>query len=211
MDKTDCKTLMVSIFICLILFFTLGEFIANMNIANPTIISDSLWTEDCEIYHIQHKPNTKAHLSVSGEYDLFRRTNSHGFLDSEHEYKKQDNTIRIVLLGDSMFESRQVNLNESFYKLMDDLYREEGVNIEFINLGCSGYSPDLEYFRLINDGFEYDPDIAILGYFFNDVLDVNYEFSHGNKNYYKIANGTIVIDKAKWKGSSHRLPKRLIT
>jgi hypothetical protein len=168
-----------------------------MNIANPTIISDSLWTEDCEIYHFQHKPNTKAHLSVSGEYDLFRRTNSHGFLDSEHKYEKPDDTMRIVLLGDSIFESRQVNLNETFYKLMEKSYREVGVNIEFINLGCSGYSPDLEYFRLIDDGFKYNPDIVILGYFFNDVLDVNDEFNNRNKNYYKIANGSIVIDKAK--------------
>src|SRR3989338_7045088 len=67
--------------------------------------------------------------------------NSMGFHDREHAFKKPHSVRRIVVIGDSFCESVQVNLNETFYRVLEDRLNQ-GHQIprwEVINLGVGDY------------------------------------------------------------------------
>lgn len=103
--------------------------------------------------------------------------NSNGLRDIEHDTKKPTNTIRIVILGDSMAEARSVNLNDTFWrKLNSNLNKctnfHKGKEIEVINFGVSEYGTTQQYLTLKNNVWEYDPDLIILAFYSgNDISD----------------------------------------
>ena len=98
-----------------------------------------------------------------------RDDRSVGFTKAEDEY-------RIVILGDSFMEARQVSFRESFCWLLEkNLQRDHpeiSKRIRILNFGCYGYGTAQEYLLLENRVWAYDPDMVLLAFFNgNDVRD----------------------------------------
>ena len=95
--------------------------------------------------------------------------NSDGLRDIERDIKKEINTIRIAILGDSFAEARSLNLNDTFWsKLNSNLNQctnfHKGKKIDILNFGVSEYGTTQQYLTLKNEVWKYDPDLIILAY-----------------------------------------------
>jgi len=132
------------------------------------------WKKD-EILHHTHVPGEKFNsIAEDGkEFNLIAGYNSKGLNDYEYDYEKPENTIRIVVFGDSFVEAVQVERKENFCKVLEESLNSLGLNkkYEVINMGVSAYSPILEYTYLKEEGLKYKPDMVILCFFVNDVHD----------------------------------------
>lgn len=120
-------------------------------------------------------PNAKF-VYVDSYGDEFKNPvefNSKGLNDYEYEYEKPDNMVRIVILGDSFVEAREVERKKNFCELMEKTLKARNLSKRYqvINMGVGGYSPILEYLYLKKEGIKYDPDIIILCFFMNDVYE----------------------------------------
>ncbi len=94
--------------------------------------------------------------------------NSRGFRDKERSYEKGDRK-RIVVLGDSTAWGWGVEAEERF----SDILERRLKGWEVINLAQAGYSTDQELLVLETEGLTYRPDIVILLFDRNDVVEGN--------------------------------------
>lgn len=122
-------------------------------------------------------PNKKG-LFINRTYGIKNRIqiNSKGLRDSEHTYLKEEGTSRILVLGDSYAEAFQVELKDTFYKILQrELNKNGKSNWEVINAGVGGYGTDNELLFYSHEGYQYEPDIVILAFTMgNDVLNNGY-------------------------------------
>ena len=94
--------------------------------------------------------------------------NSRGFRERERSYEKRDKK-RIVVLGDSTAWGWGVEAWERF----SDILERRLPGWEVINLAQAGYSTDQELLVLETEGLKYRPDIVILLFDRNDVVEGN--------------------------------------
>jgi len=102
------------------------------------------------------------------------RFSSDGLRDTEHSFAKPAGIYRIALLGDSATESMQVNMNETYGKVLEARLNEvlahhqkiagdKSINqFEVINFGCSGYSTGQEMLEYMSHVQKYNPDAVIV-------------------------------------------------
>ncbi|MCX6356710.1 MAG: SGNH/GDSL hydrolase family protein [Candidatus Aureabacteria bacterium] len=94
--------------------------------------------------------------------------NSRGFRDRDRSYDKGDRK-RIIVLGDSTAWGWGVEAEERF----SDIMEKRLPGWEVINLAQAGYSTDQELLVLETEGVKYRPDIVILLFDRNDVVEGN--------------------------------------
>lgn len=100
-------------------------------------------------------------------------TNSHGFRGSEVAVPKPPRVFRIVLLGDSITFGLGTRL-EAMYatKLQAALDARHGTGrFEIINMGVPGYNTRQELIALKAKGLEFEPDLAVVEFYWNDIID----------------------------------------
>jgi hypothetical protein len=97
--------------------------------------------------------------------------NALGFRDVDHRIEKPPGMRRIVVVGDSFCEAAQVNLGETFWRLLPtDLQAQGGGPVEAINLGVGDWGQAQEWIALRELGFRYRPDLVICEVFpLNDI------------------------------------------
>ncbi|HBP88431.1 MAG TPA: SGNH/GDSL hydrolase family protein [Nitrospirales bacterium] len=110
------------------------------------------------------------------EGNAYVKINSAGFRDVEHSLQKPKGTYRILLLGDSYTEARQVSLENTFgRKVEEQLQSCERLlphKVEVINFGVPGYGNAEELITLRSRGWSYDPDLVLTMFFSgNDLID----------------------------------------
>lgn len=95
-------------------------------------------------------------------------TNSQGFRDREHSFEKPAGTFRIAVLGDSYAEALQVDLQDTFWSIMQEELKsclpDEFQNIEVLNFGVSGYGTAQELQMLRHEVWQYEPDLVLLAF-----------------------------------------------
>ena len=100
-------------------------------------------------------------------------TNSFGIRDREFQVPKPNNTVRIIILGDSFTFGLGVELNETYAKILEDKLNklETEKTYEVLNFGVPGYNTtqEIEFFKLY--GIQFEPDIIILAYTGDDLQD----------------------------------------
>ncbi|MEE9573578.1 MAG: hypothetical protein V3W20_11055 [Candidatus Neomarinimicrobiota bacterium] len=88
-------------------------------------------------------------------------TNSKGFRGkTEYSYNKDQDKIRILIVGDSHTFGEEVSDNETYPYYLQEIIP----NAEVMNLGMHGYGHDQMLIFLKEEGIKYNPDIIILGY-----------------------------------------------
>ena len=100
----------------------------------------------------------------------YRTPNKEGFRD--HPYNP-DADIKILLLGDSISWGDCVPHTEKIYPQVCEvmLTEETGVSFEIINTGVPGYTTLQELTFLKLYGKKYKPDLVVLQFCLNDVVD----------------------------------------
>jgi hypothetical protein len=105
-----------------------------------------------------------AHMRfVTSEFDTRIAINAQGVRDDTDIGPKPANERRIVVLGDSLVLSVQVDARQTFCRLLEDRLNRAGGPIHYrvINAGVQGYGPveELLFFRQVARAFQ--PDLVI--------------------------------------------------
>jgi hypothetical protein len=117
------------------------------------------------------RPNAEFwHTSIDGSWKFV--TNSKGFRNTkEFDYKKPAGTLRVLSLGDSCTQGHEVRQDQTFSAVLERSLNLHKPPAEVINTGVSGFGNDEELVLLENEGFKYNPDVVVLGFFGNDYED----------------------------------------
>lgn len=172
----------------IVFLFGLFEGLARLAYSNPNI-SGKLWVNENLSWRrswVQRHQNTgkeiyytfdtydasKGWISKSNlrDMEVFKNkvlnTNSKGFRGkTEYTYYKDQDKIRILVLGDSYTFGEEVSDNETYSYYLQEMIP----NTEVINLGIHGYGHDQMLLFLKEEGVKYKPDIIILGFIYPDM------------------------------------------
>src|SRR4051812_45908155 len=106
-------------------------------------------------------------------------TNSHGLREREFPLAKPADTRRVLFLGDSVTFGAGVRDSEPYARLLElDLEADGAGPIETINAGVVGYNTIQELGRLEDVGLAYQPDVVVLTFLVNDLLETFSIFDH---------------------------------
>ncbi len=117
------------------------------------------------------RPNTRfTHTSADGSWNYV--INAQGFRDVvNYSYAKPAGTLRVLVLGDSHTLGYEVRQDATFSEVMKRRLTAQGIAVEVLNTGVSGFSTAEELAFLENEGVRYDPDLVVLGFYRNDFED----------------------------------------
>lgn len=128
-------------------------------------------------------------------------TNSFGLRNIEEtKLIKDAGTIRILAVGDSFTLGPYVNNQDTYPAKLEKYLRKEGVKVEVLNAGVSGYTlkDELEY--LEEKGLALKPDLIILGVYENDLNDyasIRRDIFSRKVNKEKVKKYSFLLDLAK--------------
>lgn len=120
--------------------------------------------------------------------------NAHGLRDDDYPYEREPDTFRILALGDSYTEAFQVNQDQIWTELLEQRLNERGgQRYEVINAGRSGMGTAQEYLFYTHEGYRYAPDLVVVLFIPNDLLD-NTTSRSGITPYYSLQGDQLVLD-----------------
>lgn len=128
--------------------------------------------------------------------------NGHGFRDRERALEKPADTFRIAVIGDSFAEALQVELEQTFWSVMErKLAESRQINapqVEVLNFGVSGYGTAQEFEMLRHYVWDYQPDLVMLQFFAaNDVVNNSRKLEEQTgRPFYTLENGLLVLDNS---------------
>lgn len=102
------------------------------------------------------------------------RTNSLGFRDDrEYSLEKRPGTFRILVLGDSVTFGHGSVPEHAYPLLLEQRLRawKPDVDWQVWNLGVPGYNTSQELAHLLEVGSAFRPDLVIVGFYGNDLVD----------------------------------------
>ncbi|MBM3412512.1 MAG: hypothetical protein FJY19_03925 [Bacteroidetes bacterium] len=141
-------------------------------------------------FHLRRmRPNMEfTHRSVDGVYHF--QTNNQGFRNnSPISYSKKPGEIRVLVLGDSHTFGYEVNQLETYAAVAEQRLRDQGINATVINAGLSGTGTGEQLVFLEQEGYKYQPDYIVLGFFENDFDD------NQKAAFFKVSNDTLQLVK----------------
>ncbi|MGH9895535.1 MAG: GDSL-type esterase/lipase family protein, partial [bacterium] len=110
------------------------------------------------------------HTSADGSWRFV--TNDRGFRDVRRfTYAKPAGTLRVLSLGDSQTQGYEVRQEATFSAVLERYLSGRGLKAEVLNAGVSGFSTAEELAFLENEGYKYEPDVVVLGFYANDFED----------------------------------------
>ena len=122
--------------------------------------------------HFHHRLNpSETYHFYSAEFDVHIRTNSYGLRGEDPVIPKPPGTFRILMMGDSFTFGFPVRDEEAFCHLIEEGLRAQGLPVEVINAGVSGYAPTLHYISLRDQYLDFDPDLVVLWYDLGDIQE----------------------------------------
>ena len=129
--------------------------------------------------HLPYKPGpltTLTGVSETGEFTYHYAHNSVGLRDTERPHGKDASVWRVLALGDSFTYGIGAPVEATYpVQLQEHLNRRPGRprSAEVINAGIPGYFPASERLFLEHYGLAYAPDLVLVGFLTNDVIDTH--------------------------------------
>ena len=96
---------------------------------------------------------------------------SQGLRDREYAIPKPEDTLRILVLGDSVTFGTGVSRSETFPKRLERNLRSQGKQVEVINAGINGYTAYNEVHYYLSEMRKFEPDIVVLAVVLNDAVN----------------------------------------
>lgn len=137
--------------------------------------------------------------------------NAFGFPDVEHPRHKLPGVYRIVLIGDSVAEGRDVKRSERFAAILQERLNRLGHRLlyEVVVMARVGYSTSQEMIVFEDDAMPFDPDLILWSYCLNDPADPVYHNANGRLGAYyhrptsyllEWARRAIFVARERWRG-----------
>jgi lysophospholipase L1-like esterase len=122
--------------------------------------------------------------------------NSRGFPDVEHPEHKIADVFRIVLIGDSVAEGRDVERSERFAAVLQERLNALGHRViyEVVVLARVGYSTSQELVLLGSEAMRLDPDLILWSYCLNDPAHPVYHNANGNLGAYHYRTSSYLFE-----------------
>jgi lysophospholipase L1-like esterase len=125
------------------------------------------------------------HRSADGTW--FFRINQEGLRDDrEFRHEKPPGTKRIVSLGDSFTIGYEVDVEQTFSRVLERELTKSGYRVEVLNAGVSGYSNAEALLYLERELLKYGPDVVVVSFFANDLVD------NVRSGLFRLENGRLV-------------------
>lgn len=105
----------------------------------------------------------------------------------DYSYEKPEDLVRIISLGDSFTIGYEVQADKCFSSILEKELKSAGVNVEVLNAGVSGFSNAEAYLYLERELLKYDPNLVIVSFFANDLVD------NVRTDLFKLENNTLVL------------------
>jgi hypothetical protein len=124
------------------------------------------------------------------DYRQVIHINSKGLRDEELPYE-HGRKFRVLVLGDSFVEAKQVPLEDTFQALL-----EKSMGVEVVAAGHGGWGTDNELLWYRSEGFRYDPDLVLLVFQpGNDVQDNSIKINYfpDKHPYFLLDGGELVL------------------
>lgn len=100
------------------------------------------------------------------------RINGQGMrADRDYRYEKPPGVRRIVSLGDSFTVGYEVESEETFSSILEQMLERKDRPLEVLNTGVSGFSTAEAYLYLERELWNYQPDLVLLSFYVNDMVD----------------------------------------
>lgn len=159
-----------SLLLCASLIMTLGMVEIGLRLVDHPlsrpVINFNRWYESSELYGHQLVKNFEG----LGPLQVPVKINSFGFRDIEHPKHKDDQTVRILGLGDSFTFGWGVSLENTYLKQLETtMLQTTGRSVETINTGVPGWGLNQYYICLKEFGIQFTPDIIVVGYWPDDL------------------------------------------
>lgn len=182
--RTLIKRSLVGLCFFLLFTFTLEVILRVFHLVHTRVVNESIYPGLLGDY----KPLQD--LSSDLIFPHHIKINSQGLRGQEININKQKGSFRIVILGDSFTFGSRVNDAETFPFQLETLSeggRKAGKRIEVINAGHDAYSTREEYEYFMERGAHLHPDMLILAWFPNDIMELSRTDSWRNllKKHYK--------------------------
>jgi len=171
MNRRVILTNISLLFLSTLFALVLSEVALRLMGFSPMYVSperDRFWKYD-SLLGWSHQPGQEGTFETP-QFQSNVRINDKGLRDRPHSYERQNDTERILVLGDSFAWGYGVEESERFSQLL-----EKSMDVEVINAGVSGYSTDQELLWYRNEGIKYETNIVILVVTGNDVGDNDQE------------------------------------
>jgi lysophospholipase L1-like esterase len=124
-------------------------------------------------------------------HDVWTTINSSGHRGRAHTGEAAPGRQRIVMLGDSITFGHRLPDDQTFSSLLEARSRR----FEVVNLGVEGYGTDQQLLVLLDEGLRYGPDVVILNFCSNDVvnnaLDKDHQDGRTPKPYFTLEAGEL--------------------
>jgi lysophospholipase L1-like esterase len=117
---------------------------------------------------VSYDGDPRGYFGASG--GLRYRINRHGFRGPEWSERKQADTLRVMLLGDSFAFGEGVRWEDTLGEQLEKrLASDLGVRVEVINVATSGWNTQDEGVYLSRMGRSFEPDLVLVLYVLNDA------------------------------------------
>ena len=151
------------VFISVVIPFTFFEFVVPLYIPTSRLIYK----------HYEQRPSTYYPdfplRFVTGNSDVYFKTNSLGFKDYEHPLRLSKPTFRVLLLGDSYVEANTVSIEEQTGRVMERIAESKGISLEVISMGMGGYGQTHHLQNYNTIGRQFKPNLVIMTFCANDM------------------------------------------
>jgi hypothetical protein len=156
----------------------LGLLEASLRLFGPILpgnYTSGAYLERHPVYGFFHVPGYDG-WQHSSEYFARVHFNQLGLRDPRESFEKPPGTFRILLLGDSFMEAVQVEQQQTTAAVLEArlLAARPDLNVQVINAGVAGWSTGIEGLYLDREGYRFEPDLVLLGFFIGNDLHDNY-------------------------------------
>jgi hypothetical protein len=105
-------------------------------------------------------------------WERYVKRNKFDYRDVEHKIDKPPNIFRILILGDSQTVGHGIDkLEDTWPKKLESLLNSNlpKKRFEIINSAYQGWNTDTQLYELFKNGFLFNPDLTLLGFYLNDT------------------------------------------
>ena len=128
----------------------------------PFSIETNMYFEEDAYTGYRLKPNATGYF----QDQIIAQTNEHGHRDRSIPIEKTDESLRILVLGDSFTVGANVKQEDAYPQVLESLLNKNSAQpIVVINAGVGGWEPFnyAQYYE--NYGNQFSPDLILIGFF----------------------------------------------
>lgn len=160
-------------------------------LVNSDRLPQAIWRKDSAM-GVGLQPNSQV-LASTSDFSVVYTINSMGWRDHERTYRRGNESMRVLALGDSMTFGEGVKMEERFTSIAESSLPD----VEFINMGVPGFGIDQMLMSFVIEGRKFAAEQVFIFLISADIDRYNLYIMDGNQMF-----GERVSDQALDQGQS---------